>query len=337
MKILCIGHASYDISCLMDNFPNENHKFTVTEKIETGGGQAANEACMLAKWGVDTYLAASVGSDSYGEKLKKEFEMFGVKNPCIETSFDKDTSVSFVIINKTNGSRTVINISDEKSSPHLKKEEFPIEPDLVLVDGYEYHASLSALNKYADKITIIDAGKATPEIIELSKLCKYIVCSKDFAEAVSGTKAEIHNPSTLLTMYNRLKERYPKSEVIITLEEYGALYSFNNEIKVMPGIKVDVKDTTAAGDIFHGAFAYCILNSYSIEKAIAYSNIAAGLSCTIVGGKLSIPNLNTVITYYNNKVGVQNETTPPNMQPTPSVQPNQTEQMATNPNPGINQ
>ncbi len=317
MKVLCIGHASYDISCLMDGYPTENQKFTVTEKIETGGGQAANEACMLAKWGIETYLAATVGNDSYGEKMKKEFDMFGVKNACLETSFDKDSSVSFVIINKANGSRTVVNIADDKTSPHLKKEEFPIEPDLVLVDGYEYHASLSALSKYAEKITMIDAGKATPEVIELSKLCKYVICSKDFAEKVSGIKADVSNPSTLLTMYNRIKERYPKSELVITLEEIGAMYTFNNEIKVMPGIKVDVKDTTAAGDIFHGAFAYCILNNYPIEKTVAYANIAAGLSCATIGGKLSIPNLNNVISYYNSKMGVQNNAV---QQPNPGGQ-----------------
>ncbi len=306
MKVLCIGHASYDISCILDAYPIENSKNVITEKLENGGGQAANAACLLAKWGIETYIAAAIGSDSYGEKMKKEFEMFGVKTSLIETSFEKSTSNSFIMINKKSGTRTTMNISTADTSPHMKKEEFSEEPDAILVDGYEYHASVAALTKYEDKLTIIDAGVASPEVIELSKLCKYIVGSKDFAEKITGVKADINYPSSLVAMYTKLKERFPRAEIIITLEEFGALYVENEEIKVMPGIKIKALDTTGAGDVFHGSFVYGLINNYDIEKNIAYANIAAGLSCESLGGRLSIPNLNDVLTKYNEVKGVQN-------------------------------
>ncbi len=304
MKVLCIGHATYDINCMIDSYPIENGKYDIKEKLEVGGGQAANEACVLAKWGIETYLAAAIGSDTYGEKIKEELDKFGVKTNLLETSFDKSTSTAVVMINKTNGSRTILNISGEDGAPHLKRNEIPLDPDLIMIDGYEYHASVNALNKFPNKISIIDAGKPITEVFELAKLCNYIVCSKEFAETVSGIKVDYQNSLSLLNIYNKLKERYSKSEIIITLEGFGALYAVNNQIKVMPGIKVDVKDTTGAGDIFHGAFAYCILNNFDIEKAVSYANITAGLSCAAVGGRLAIPNLNNVITYYNNKMGV---------------------------------
>jgi Sugar kinases, ribokinase family len=52
----------------------------------------------------------------------------------------------------------------------------------------------------------------------------------------------------------------------------------------MPGLKVDVVDSTGAGDIFHGAFTYGLINGFSIEKCVAFANIAGGLSCTKMGG-----------------------------------------------------
>ncbi len=318
MKALVIGHSSYDISCLMNDYPQENNKYYVTEKNETGGGQAANEASLLAKWGVETYLAAAVGADSYGERVKKELDMIGVKNDYIETIFDKSTSTSFIIINKKTGARTIINIASNDMLPHLKKEDYKIDIDLLLIDGYEYHASMAALKKYSDKKTIIDAGKVTPETTELSKYCKYIVASKNYAEELTGIKINYEDPNSLLNLYTKLKERYTNNELIVTLEEKGALYMINNQVKIMPGIAVKVVDTTGAGDVFHGAFAYSILNNYDLEKAITFSNIAAGLSCEVVGGKLSIPALNNVINYYNSRLGVNNEGANTNQQNPPA-------------------
>ncbi len=303
MKVLCIGHAAYDINCFMDEYPVENSKYRVSEKQEGSGGQITNQAIVLGKWNIETYLAAAVGSDHYGDVIKKELENFNIKTDFIETNFDKGTSNAIVMVNKTNGSRTVLNITPLEKAPKLKKEDFNIEPDVILTDGYEYHASMTAINKYPNAISIIDAGNPLVEVIELAKACSYIVTSKVFAEKVSGLKFDFNDSRSMLNVYNKLKEKYPKSEIVITLEDKGALYSSNNQIKVMPGIKVDVKDTTGAGDVFHAMFCYGVLNKYELEKAIALANVAAGLSCMQMGSKASIPSLADVITYYNNKMG----------------------------------
>ena len=57
----------------------------------------------------------------------------------------------------------------------------------------------------------------------------------------------------------------------------------------------------AAGDIFHGAFAYGLLNNFPLEKCVAYANIAAGLSIDKIGARNSMPTLNEVISVYNDK------------------------------------
>lgn len=71
MKILCIGHASYDITCPVDEYPVENTKYRLMDKVSAGGGPASNAAFLLGKWGIDTVIQTVVGSDDFGEKIKK--------------------------------------------------------------------------------------------------------------------------------------------------------------------------------------------------------------------------------------------------------------------------
>lgn len=124
---------------------------------------------------------------------------------------------------------------------------------------------------------------------------------KDLLKTVSGLKIDYNNSATLVQVYKKLKDRYPNNNIVITLENMGAMYSYNGEIKIMPGIKTKVVDPSCAGDIFHGAFVYCLANGFDLEKAITYSNITAGLSVGKMGGRTSIPNLKEVINYYNQK------------------------------------
>lgn len=305
MKVLCIGHSSWDITVPVDNYPVENTKYRFNERYKAGGGPASNCAYLLGKWGVDTVIASMVGSDDAGSKIKKEFQDINVNTNYIETSYDKDTSLSFILINKQNGSRTVFNVADEH--PALKKLSYDFTPDIIFTDGHDYGASQSAISKYQNAISIIDAGRVTPELLELCKYIKYIVCSKGFAETVTGLKFDFTNPNSLVNVYNTLQNKYPNSNIVITLEDKGCLYQVGREIKIMPGIKVTAVDTTGAGDIFHGAFTYGLANNFDMEKTITLANIAAGLSVTKMGSRLSIPSLSEVLDYYAKKTGaVQN-------------------------------
>ena len=301
MKVLCIGHSSWDITVPVDDYPTENVKYRFNEKYAAGGGPAGNAAYLLGKWGIDTVIATSIGSDDYGTKIKKEFQSVNVNTDYVETSYEKDTSFSFILVNKKNGSRTVFNVTSEHLP--LKKLTYEFTPDIILTDGHDYATSQSAISKYPHAISVIDAGRPVQEVIELCKYIKYIVCSKEFAETVTGLKMDFNNPQTLVNVYTKLQNKYPNSNIVITLESHGALYQVNNQIKIMPGLKCNVVDTTGAGDAFHGAFVYGLANNFDMEKVITLANIAAGLSVQKMGSRLAIPALSDVLDYYTKKMG----------------------------------
>lgn len=302
MKILCIGHSSWDMTVPVDDYPIENTKYRFSEKYSAGGGPASNAAYLLGKWGIETVIATTIGSDDFGTKIKKEFQDIKVNTEYIETNYEKETSFSFILINKKNGSRTVFNVATEH--PALKKLNYDFTPDIIFTDGHDYGATQNAISKYQNAISVIDAGRITPELLELCKYIKYIVCSKGFAETVTGMKFDFNNPQSLVNVYTKLQNKYPNSNLTITLEEHGCLYTSGNEIKIMPGLKLTPVDTTGAGDIFHGAFTYGLANGFDMDKIVTFANIAAGLSVTKMGSRLSIPSLSEVMDYYNARFNV---------------------------------
>jgi len=50
-------------------------------------------------------------------------------------------------------------------------------------------------------------------------------------------------------------------------------------------------DTTGAGDVYHGAFAYGLALGYELEHNLAFSAAAAALSCRALGGRGALPTL----------------------------------------------
>ena len=106
MKVLCLGHATWDIVIPLEQFPVENTKNRIKNCIECGGGPSSNAAYVLGKWGVDVSFAGVVGNDEKGIKVQKEFIKDNVKIDYLELSDNHTTTSSYIIVNTSSGSRT---------------------------------------------------------------------------------------------------------------------------------------------------------------------------------------------------------------------------------------
>ena len=295
MKVLCIGHTAYDITVLTDGYPKENVKYRVEKRIECGGGPASNAAYLLGKWGIKTYIASVVGNDIYGKRIKKEFTDVGVDTTYLELSNKYKTTSSFIKKKKKNASRTVFTYRNPQM--RINDMDININPDYILVDAQELELSLKMIKKYPKAITILDAGRAKYANIKLGKIVDYLVTSRNFAEDFTGMKIDINDNNSLNNVYNSLEKDF-KGHIVITLEEHGCLYKEDGIVKLMPGYKVIAKDTTGAGDIFHGAFVYALMNKYNYADVMRISNIAGALSVREIGGRYSVPDLKEVLRIY---------------------------------------
>ena len=157
MKVLCIGHLTYDTTISMDEYPEENEKYRLTKKVECGGGPASNAAYLLGKWGVNSYFAGVAGNDIQGKRAKKEFESVNVNTKYLELNDKVETDSSYIIANDNNGSRTILSVSSNRKEYPLSlniDEKF----DVIEFDGDELDASLKVIKKNPNAIKIIDAG-----------------------------------------------------------------------------------------------------------------------------------------------------------------------------------
>lgn len=290
MKILCIGHAAYDITIPLEGFIKENTKNRLEGILECGGGPANNAAYLLGKWGMDVTFIGVVGNDEYGRYIKEELESVNVDTKYMEFNDKYKTTSSFILANMETGSRTILTYRSNKL--RMSDIDINFEPDIILVDGQEPELSLKMINKYPNAISIIDAGRPTNEIIELCKHIDYIVCSKEFAETVSGNKMDEHEDIVLEALEDEFS-----GQIVVTLEDKGCVYSKDHHFIHIPGIKEDALDTTGAGDIFHGAFTYGIAKKFPIEENLKFANIVAGLSVTRLGSKNSMFTLEEIEEY----------------------------------------
>jgi len=299
--VLCIGHATYDITYMLESFPEENSKYRFQDVIECGGGPASNAAYLLAKWGEDVSFAGIVGNDIYGHRILEEFEEIGVNTDYLELDKTSRTDVSCILVNKQNGSRTVLTALSNMSG--MNPVDFNgLSPDAILLDGTEPDLATSAVHESNGAVSILDAGKFLPDVVSLCDEVDYAVCSRDFAESYAGEKMNLGDSQSIERVFSKLSHDF-SSTVVITIGEYGCIYQEekNAPIKVMPTYKVEAVDTTGAGDIFHGAFTYAIVNNYPLKEALKIANITAALSVTRAGGRNSMPPLSAVMKIYDRK------------------------------------
>jgi len=79
--------------------------------------------------------------------------------------------------------------------------------------------------------------------------------------------------------------------LVIKLGERGALAVKDGKKYYRGGFKVDVVDTTGAGDAFNAGFLYGRLNNYDIDRCLLIGNACGALSCTGIGGTTNLPTL----------------------------------------------
>ena len=296
MKILCIGQSTYDITLPMKEYPVENKKYKISDTCGCGGGSSNNTAYLLALWGKDAMLASPIGDDLYGKRVIDELNKVGVDTSLFEIKKGLNTTTSYIICNRSNGSRTIIT----DKSPLMKLSEdkvIDVHPDLIVVDGNDCEIAMDVIKKNPDAITIIDAGSMREGTVELAKLCDYVVCSNDFARDYSKIDFKCNEVEKLKKVYDILEHDFG-GKVVITLESFGSMTKINGQYITVPSIKVESVDSTGAGDIYHGAFAFFVSEGYSLLETLYYSNIAGALSVSKIGSKASMPKCEEVLNYH---------------------------------------
>lgn len=292
-EVLCVGHAAYDLSVFVSKYPVENSKYETQDLRESGGGPAANAAFLLAKWGMPVAFAGLVGDDDVGQRVRAELARGGVDISLLELRPGHATPFSVILVNRQNGSRTIINRKLPGQFLQLTPEQLaPFSPKVLLFDGHELDASLAALRAFPDAISILDAGSWRDGTARLAGRVHYLAASERFARQTTGLP-DLGDEDAQRACVEDLRNKYG-AKVVVTLGERGLVADAGEGFQYLPAFPAKTIDTTAAGDIFHGAFAYAIARGLPFSEGLRLSAKAAALSVETPGGRSSIPTLERV-------------------------------------------
>lgn len=292
MSILCIGQAVYDISFMLDTPLQENQKYRIDETKECGGGPACNAACLCALWGAQTHLIAKVGMDAYGNALRRSLRAFHVGTNYLITGEEIQTPYSLIAVSAQSGYRTIFNLPGK---PLQLAAQMPAERmDVILSDGHEPDVTMQALRAYPDACSMVDAGTLRESTFAVSQKVDYLVCSEDFARQYTHKSITLDNLEEDERIFSQI-ESINQKHAVITLGERGLLYR-NTEGKLchLPAYPARAVDTSGAGDVFHGAFAYGLYQHMPLEENLRQSAMAACLSVQREGSQTAIPCLEEV-------------------------------------------
>jgi sugar/nucleoside kinase (ribokinase family) len=167
-----------------------------------------------------------------------------------------------------------------------------MSPRVLLFDGHELSASRIALRVFPQAISILDAGSKREGTTALAGEVDYLAASQRFALQATAL-SDLDTDGNRRQCLRQLREKYDTA-VVVTLGEHGLIADDGSGYFHLPAFPAKAVDTTAAGDIFHGAFAYALTQAMPFRESLRFASLAASLSVRVPGGRNSIPELATV-------------------------------------------
>jgi len=134
---------------------------------------------------------------------------------------------------------------------------------------------------------VFDADHYQKEIAQNYELIDVFIASEFYYRTVFGSDDHYERNC-------RSIQKEGPDIIIFTFGERGCLGIFDDEFFKLPAFQVPVMDTTGAGDVFHGAFIYGLLQGWGVEETARFSSAVSAIKCTRVGGRVGIPDVPTV-------------------------------------------
>ncbi len=284
-RLISVGHAALDRIYRINAFPPEPTKVRALESIEIGGGMAANAAVAIARLGAKAELWSRIGDDNAGAIVRAGLKAEKVDISALQEYDDARTSTSAIIVDGR-GERMIVGMRDTSipsSTAPLPMERIK-NADAVLADLRWLEATRTVFTRArAEGVpTILDADLGAREALpDILRVTDYAVFSAPaLREFAHGTTDE-QRLADILT-------RGPR-HAGVTLGADGYAWAEMGRSGRCPGFKVDVVDTTGAGDAFHGAFALAIAEGMTIEEAARLACAVGAMKCTRLGCRAGLP------------------------------------------------
>ncbi len=289
IKITGIGYCGMDYLCIVPWFPLDN-KVEIINTLMQGGGPAVTAMVAAARLGASTAFFGAIGDDERGVQICNGLAAEGVGICGVKIRKKAESPAGFCWIDKKTGQRSIAWTGGNARplSPREIDRAVILNSTVLHLDGHQTQAAIAAA-KYARKhnVTVsLDAGTIVPGIDELLALADIVIASETFALRYTGEASPDTASKKLFTAGCRFAG--------VTLGKAGSIgFDGTNRFRCPPFDVDKVVDTTGAGDVYHGAFAFAYAQGRTWPECMRFATVVAAVKCTKLGGRTGIPDLKT--------------------------------------------
>ncbi len=288
--VVGLGLNSVDHLCVLSGYPEPESKSEILTYELLPGGQVATALIFLSRMGLRAKYVGKVGGDELGRLSVQSFEKESLDFASVLVERNARNQFAIIIIDQRSGERTILCQRDRQ----LDVKETELDEEMICsgrilhLDGYD-SAALKAASWCQDRgiPVCVDLDKSVPNCSALIQKTDFLIVSSNFPSEFTG----IADPAESV----RALQKYFGGFLAVTLGSRGATAWVGDQCLNFPGLNVNAVDTTGAGDIFHGAFIYGLLQNWSLANIMGFANSAAGLSCMYLGARAGIRPLSEIL------------------------------------------
>lgn len=292
--VVGVGINVIDYLFRIPHFPEPDTKMDATAAMVQGGGLTATAMVACARLGLRTRYIGKLGDDEVGRIAESLLRADGLELEAAVHAKDTPNRLCMVMVEEGTGRRTIIRQRDRRIwlRPDELSREAVCAGRVLHLDGYEGDAAVQAARwaRAAGIPVSLDAEESTERREELFALADILIVGLRFGRAITGRREPI-------AVLEALAGAGPGC-VGLTLGERGCMLAANGQVLELPGFAIDVVDTTGAGDVFHGAFLYGVLQGWDADDILRFANAVSALKCRQLGGRSGIPRTAEVATFF---------------------------------------
>ncbi|MFC2043304.1 ribokinase [Chloroflexota bacterium] len=291
-KIAVVGSLNMDLIVRTPHIPNPGETIIGRGFHTAPGGKGANQAVAAARLGAQVSMVGRVGKDDFATTLLENLTMANVNTQFVIQDPEAPTGVALIEVDDSGENSIVVasgaNMRVTSLDVDAAQEAISAADLLLLQLEIPLKTVLQAvlLAKRKNVTVVLNPAPAMKLTSETLSLVDILIPNESETALLTGlpvgSRSEIRAAaSSLLTS--------GVNTVILTLGENGALLTQEGKSEIIPSIKINPVDTTAAGDAFVGGFAVALAERKSVTEAIRWGNAAGALATTRLGAQPSLP------------------------------------------------
>ena len=287
-----MGANATDTVIIVPHYPEYNTKMAYLEERTKAGGNVATAVIACQKLGKRCKYIGVVGDDERARFQIESLRCTGVDISDVQEISGCPNQSAYILIDRRTGERTVLWYRHPRLvlQPEMLSREQVCAGRMLHVDGHDV-GSTSLAASWAQQAGIpvtCDMDTLRDDVDRLLQYVDYFICSATFPKRYTGE----HDPFKALEI---LRGKFRLQVAAMTLGADGVLALSESGYLYRPAYEVDPVDTTGAGDVFHGAFCYTLLEGWPLEQMLDFSCAVASLSCTKFGARGGIPALSEAL------------------------------------------